>query len=185
LVPASVSISGSTHKVDPGQSVAFGGVVSSQEGTPVRKARVTLQTLTGGRWLAVSSARTDASGAVSLVLPPISSTTAVRLRTPEVHSPRWRVTLHPLLTVTSSAGDEAGTVVITATAVGAQPGDRVLLMSKVGQVGSGTLSGDAVSFTVTPTTKKTRYVVLLPGTSAHGPGRASITVIVKKPAGSG
>ena len=47
----------------------------------------------------------------------------------------------------------------------------------------GTLAGDQVSFTVTPTTKKTRYVVVLPGTSAHGPDHATITVIVKNPAG--
>jgi hypothetical protein len=179
-----VSISGSTHKVDPGQSVAFGGVVSTKDGSPVSRARVSLQTLTGGRWLAVSSARTDASGAVSLVLPPISATTGVRLRTTGVHSARWRVTLHPLLTVTSSAGEQPGTVVITATAVGAQPGDRLLLISKDGQV-TGTLAGDAASFTVSPTSKRTKYVVALPGTSAHGPGKASITVIVRKPQGPG
>jgi hypothetical protein len=177
-VPASVSISGSTHKVDPGQSVAFGGVVTAKDGSPVRRARVTLQTLTDGGWVPVTSARTDRSGAVSLVLPPISATTGVRLRTAGVHSSRWRVTLHPSLTVISSAGDQPGTVMITATALGAQPGDRVLLMSNAGQVASGTLTGDAVSFTVTPTTKKTRS----PGTSAHGPDKASITVIVKKPA---
>jgi len=56
----------------------------------------------------------------------------------------------------------------------------VLLMSTAGQVAAGTLSGDTVSFTVAPTTKKTRYVVVLPGTSAHGPDKASITVIVRK-----
>jgi outer membrane biosynthesis protein TonB len=182
LAPASVSISGSTHKVEPGQSVAFGGVVSAKDGTPVRKARVTLQALSGGRWVPVSSARADSSGAVSLVLPPITATTGVRLRTAGVHSSRWRVTLHPSLTVTSSAGGQPGTVVITATALGAQSGDQVLLMSKSGQVATGALSGDAVSFQVTPTAKRTRYVVLLPGSSAHGPDRASITVIVRKPA---
>ena len=182
MTPAAVSISGSTHKVEPGQSVAFGGVVSAEDGTPVRRARVSLQVLSGGRWAALSSARTDASGAVSLVLPPISATTGVRLRTAGVHSARWKVTLHPSVTVSSSAGADTGTVVITATALGAQPGDRVVLLSKAGQVATGTLSGDSVSFTVTPTTKKTTYVVLLPGTSAHSPDKARITVIVKNPA---
>ena len=86
-----------------------------------------------------------------------------------MHSPRWRVTLHPELTVTSARGSEPGTVVITATAVGAQPGDRILLLTKTGEVAAGTLDGGSVSFTVTPTKKRTRYTVLLPGTSAHGP----------------
>ena len=117
------------------------------------------------------------------MLPPISTTTGVRLRTAGVHSPRWRVTLHPELTVTSARGSESGTVVITATAVGAQPGDRVQLLTKTGEVAAGTLDGSSISFTVTPTKKKTRYTVLLPGTSAHGPDRASITVIVKNPVG--
>jgi hypothetical protein len=42
-----------------------------------------------------------------------------------------------------------------------------------------------VSFTVTPTQRRTRYVVVLPATAAHGSGRATITVIVKKPAKEG
>jgi hypothetical protein len=180
-----LSISGSTHKVDPGQSVAFAGVVTSEEGTPVRRARVTLQTLSDGRWVPVSSARTDASGQASLVLPPISTTTGVRLRTAGVHSPRWRVTLHPVLTVTSARGAGAGTVVITATAVGAQPGDRIQLVTKTGEVAAGTLDGSSISFTVTPTKKKTHYTVLLPGTAAHSPDHAGITVIVKKPVATG
>lgn len=183
-VPASVTISGSTHKVETGQSVAFAGVVTAEDGSPVRRARVTLQMLSGGRWVAVGSARTDVSGAVSLVLPPISATTRVRLRTPGVHSSRWRVTLHPSLTVTSAAGPDTGTVVITATAVGAQPGDTVLLLWKGGQA-TGALSGDTVTFAVTPATRRTTYVVALAGTTAHGPDKASITVVVTKPVGSG
>lgn len=182
---AAVSISGSTHRVEPGQSVAFAGVVTADDGTPVRRARVTLQTLSGGGWAAVASGRTDASGQVSLVLPPIAATTGVRLHTAGVHSPRWRVTLHPELTVTSARGSESGTVVITATAVGAQPGDRIQLVTKTGEVAAGTLDGSTVTFTVTPTQKKTRYTVLLAGTSAHGPDHASITVIVRKPGESG
>jgi outer membrane biosynthesis protein TonB len=181
VVPAAVSISGSTHKVEPGQSVAFAGVVTADDGTPVRRSRVSLQTLSGGGWTTVTSGRTDASGQVSLVLPPISATTGVRLRTTGVHSPRWRVTLHPELTVTSARGPESGTVVITVTAVGAQPGDRIQLVTKSGEVASGTLEGSTVTFTVSPTQKKTRYTALLPRSSAHGPDRASITVIVKKP----
>ncbi len=182
-VPAALSIAGSTHKVDPGQPVAFGGVVTAEDGTPVRKARVVLQTLSGGRWLAVTSARADASGAVSLVLPPISATTAVRLRTVGVHSPRWKVTLHPTLSVTAAPGPDPGTVVLTATAVGAQPGDTVLLLTKAGQL-SGTLVGDTVTFTLSPSAKRTACVVALPGTAAHGPGKARITVVAP-PGGSG
>jgi hypothetical protein len=179
-----VSISGSTHRVEVGQSVAFAGVVTADDGTAVRRVRVTLQTRTDRGWAPVTSGRTDASGQVSLVLPPVSTTTAVRLRTAGVHSARWRVTLHPELTVTSTRGSESGTVVITATAVGAQPGDRIQLLTKAGEVAAGNLDGSAISFTVTPTQKKTRYTVLLPRTRAHGPDRASITVIVKNPGGS-
>ncbi len=181
VVAAAVSISGSTHKVETGQFVAFAGVVTAADGTPLRRARVVLQTLTDRGWSAVTSGRTDASGQVSLVLPPIAATTGVRLRTAGVHSPRWRVTLHPELTVTSARGPESGTVVITVTAVGAQSGDRVQLVTKAGEVAAGTLDGSTVTFAVTPTQRKTRYTVLLPRTSAHGPDRASITVIVKPP----
>ena len=163
--------------------MAFAGVVTSEDGTPVRRVRVTLQTRSDGGWVPVTSARTDASGQASLVLPPISTTTGVRLRTAGVHSPRWRVALHPVLTVTSAHGSESGTVVITATAVGAQPGDRIQLQTKTGEVAAGTLNGSSISFTVTPTKKRTHYTVLLPGTSAHSPERAGITVIVKNPGG--
>ena len=37
------------------------------------------------------------------------------------------------------------------------------------------------SFTVTPTERRTTYVVVLLGTSAHSPDKARITAIVKKP----
>ena len=74
-------------------------------------------------------------------------------------------------------------MVITATAVGAQPGDRVQLLTTTGEVAAGTLDGSSISFTVTPTQKKTHYTVLLPGTSAHGREQAGITVIVKNPSG--
>jgi len=183
-VPASLSISGTTHKAEPGESVAFAGVVTSDSGDPVRRSKVALQ-MFSGHWSTVASARTDSSGAVSLVLPPVTATTAVRLRTTSgVHSSRWRVTLHPELSVTSAAADDQGSVVITVRASGAQPGDRVQLLTKSGQVASGTLGSDAsVSFSVTPTTKQTRYVAQLAGTSAHGPDHASITVVVKTPGG--
>jgi hypothetical protein len=181
---AAVSIAGSSHRVDVGQSVVFSGVVTGSDRSPMRRAPVTLQELTGGRWVAVTSARTDASGSVTLTLPPVPTTTAVRFRSGRVHSARWRVDLHPELTVSSTPAGTPGTVVITATAVGAQPGDQVQLLSKSGQVGSGTLGADgSVSFTVTPTTKKTRYVVLVPRTQSHTLDHASITVIVKKVAG--
>jgi hypothetical protein len=91
-------------------------------------------------------------------------------------------TLHPQVSLTSSPGDRAGTAVITATVVGGQSGDQVVLATTSGQVATGTLSGGTVSFTVTPEAKKTRYLVLLPATSEHGPDKAWITVIVKKPA---
>jgi protocatechuate 3,4-dioxygenase beta subunit len=187
-VAAALTISGTTHKVEPGQPVTFSGTVTADDGTAMRGTRVKLQILSDGRWVNVVSNRADAAGAVTLVLPQITATTGVRLRTagvPSVHSARWRVTLHPSLSVTSAPGFGAGTVVITATALGAQPGDRIQLMSKGGQVATGTLDGGTVSFTVTPTKKETRYVVLLPGTSAHGSDHASITVIVKRPVGTG
>jgi hypothetical protein len=179
---AAVSISGSTHKVEPGQSVAFAGVVTSDSGLPMRKKVVILQVRTGDRWVAVTSGRTDATGQVTLVLPPIERTTGVRLRSHGVHSARWRVTLHPQVSLTSSPGDQAGTAVITATVVGGQSGDQVVLATTSGQVATRTLSGGTVSFAVTPEAKKTRYLVLLPATSEHGPDKAWITVIVKKPA---
>jgi len=182
VVPAALSISGSTHKADPDESVAFAGVVTSADGSAIRRARVALQTFSAG-WSTVATGRTDSSGAVSLVLPPVPATTAVRLRTTNgVHSSRWRVTLHPELSVTSSPASDNGTVTISVASVGAQPDDRIQLLSKAGQVAIGAIGSDGtVSFTVTPTAKRTRYVVQLPRTSAHGADRASITVVVTKP----
>ena len=181
---AAVSISGSTHRVEPGQAVVVSGVVTSEEGSPLRRKRVTLQARAGGRWFRVGSGRTDASGQVSLVLPPVTASTAVRLRSNGVHSARWRITMHPQVSLSSTPGPDDGTVVITATTAGAQPGDRVLLVTKAGQVASATLGeGGSASFTVTPAVRRTRYVVLLPATEAHGPDRASIAVIVRKPGG--
>ena len=186
MVPAAVSISGSTHRVEPGQSVAFAGVVTSEDGTPVRRARVTLQTLSDGP-LGPGQLRPhrrlrpgDARAAADLDHAPPYACAPPACTAPAGGSP-----CTPSSTVTSARGSTAGTVVITATAVGAQPGDRVQLLTKAGEVAAGTLDGSSISFTVTPTKKKTRYTVLLPGTSAHGPDRASITVIVKNPGGSG
>jgi hypothetical protein len=185
VVAASLSIAGSTHKVEPDQSVAFSGVVTSAAGDPVRRARVALQTWSGG-WTTVATARSDSSGSVSLLLPPVTATTAARLRTTNgVHSSRWRVSLHPELSVTSTLSADRSSVTIEVTASGAQAGDPVQLMSAGRQVAGDTLTEGAASFTVTPTAKRTRYVVVLPGTAAHGPDRASITVIVKKPRGGG
>jgi len=183
VVPAALSISGSTHKAEAGEAVAFSGAVTSADGSAVRRVRVALQTFSDG-WSTVATGRTDASGAVSLVLPPVPATTAVRLRTTNgVHSSRWRVTLHPELSITSSPAADNGTVAISVAALGAQPGDRVQLLSKAGQVATGTLDTDGtVSFTIRPTAKRTRYVVQLPRTSSHGADHASITVVVKKPA---
>ncbi|HCB07629.1 MAG TPA: hypothetical protein DEQ43_25825 [Nocardioides bacterium] len=180
-----VSISGSTHRVEPGQSVVFAGVVTSETGQPIRKRKVALQVRTDGRWVVVTTGRTDATGQISLVLPPVTQTTGVRLRSGGVRSDRWRVTLHPQVSATSVPTDEPGTVTITATVVGGQDGDRVVLATKAGQVATGTLSGGTVTFQVTPTQKRTRYLILLPGTRAHGPDRAAITVIVKRPQGGG
>jgi hypothetical protein len=156
-------------------------VVTSADGTPVRRAKVTLQTGTGGRWKAVTARRTDASGAVTLVLPPISESTGVRLRTAGgVHSARWGLALHPAMSVTSTPGADPGTVVITVVASGAQPGDDVQLLTKGGQVAEGTLdSNDSVSFTVTPSERRTHYLVLVPATSEHGRDHAAITVVVR------
>jgi hypothetical protein len=164
--------------------VAFGGVVSSSDGDAVQKAKVALQMFTG-RWTTISTDRTDSSGAVSLVLPPVSATTAVRLKTSNgVHSSRWRVTLQPELSVTSTPPGDDGSVVITVRASGAQAGDRVQLLTAAGQVASGTLGPEgSVTFTVTPAKKQTRYIAQLPATAAHGSDHASITVIVKHPAG--
>ena len=179
--PAALSISGSTHQAAPGQSVTFSGVVTSADGAPVRRAKVTLLTGTGGRWKAVTARRTDASGAVTLVLPPISESTAVRLRTAGgVHSESWALSLHPAMSVTSAAGPTPGTVVITVVASGAQPGDDVQLMTRGSQVAEGTLdSDDSISFTVTPGQRRTRYLVVVPATSDHRRDHAAITVVVR------
>jgi hypothetical protein len=59
-------------------------------------------------------------------------------------------------------------------------------VTRAGPVATGSLGSDgSVFFQVTPTQKRTRYAVLLRATADHTADHAAITVIVKKPGGTG
>jgi hypothetical protein len=107
----------------------------------------------------------------------------VRLRSSLLHSEPWRVSMHPLLSVSSGSGDAESSAVIATSADGGQPGDHVQLLTRQdGQwvaIGEGILDPDgSVQFKVTPSKRHTKYVVVLQPTASHTASRASIRVTI-------
>lgn len=185
--PAALSISGTAHRVDAGQTASFSGVVSAADRTPLADVRVALQRRDAEGWRRVAWATSDEEGVVLLSLPPVTESTAVRLRTRGARSDPWRVAMRPLLTLTSEASltpdnTSAATVVITAVAQGGRAGDHVQLLvrRKTGLAVAAEAVLDAersVRFEVRPRRAQVRYVVVLDRTDAHTAAREPITVI--------
>ena len=183
LVPTTVSITGETHRVDIGQAVGFSGRVTSDDGTPVPRVRVALERRVGTSWQRVGFARTARDGTVRLTLPPVTESTAVRLRIRDARSPRWKVSMHPLMTLTS-APSEQRSVTITATVQGGRAGDSIHLLARAGGgvVASGVLGADgSVRFDVTPPKPHVRYVVYLDATTTHTAEHEGIAVTRPQP----
>ena len=93
------------------------------------------------------------------------------MRVKGAHSERWRVSMHPLMTLTSTrAGD--GSVTITVAVQGGRAGDAVHLLLPKGEpalVASAVLGNDgSAGFQVAPPERRVRYVVYLDQTAtAH------------------
>jgi 5-hydroxyisourate hydrolase-like protein (transthyretin family) len=178
--PASLKISGSSHRVQYGSTTSISGIVTSASGAPVAGHRVVLLRRGPAGWRRVAHAVTDVNGQVFLSTPEILGTTGFRLRTDHhVHSVGWRVVEVPSLT---ASGRRDGAVVdVSATARGGRAGDKVVLVRKAGsrlvRVAHGSLAADGtVGFQVPARRARTTYVVRLLATHHHAPATAKATV---------
>jgi hypothetical protein len=104
---------------------------------------------------------------------------------PLVHSDVWRVVLVP--TVTASATHVGDGVDVVAAVVGGREGDPTALLrqgrDRLLLVARGRLdAGGHVTFRIPARDRRTAYVVRLPATRAHGPGRARVVVVPLRPA---
>lgn len=185
-VPASVSIDGSAHRVDYAASPVFSGVVRDDDGAAVADVQVALLRLEDDGWRRVAVATTDADGAVTMSAPPVYESTVMRLRAENVRSERWRVSMHPELTLSPSVqeGEDPEQVVVTilAAAAGGQQGDVVGLFTwRDGQrvtLATGILGPDAtVRFQVEQEAKRARYAAVLEATEDHTADKASVVVV--------
>jgi hypothetical protein len=84
-------------------------------------------------------------------------------------------------TLSASASPDGTNVDLTATAQGGRPGDRVVLLRRVGgrliRLREGPLDADgSVAFQVPQRRRPTTYVVRLLGTRAHAPATTKVTV---------
>jgi hypothetical protein len=181
---ASLNIGGSTHRVEYADSPAFSGLVLDDEDEPVADVQVALMQLQDGTWRRVGFATTDAEGEVSLTAPPLYQNTALRLRTKGAKSERWRIRVHPELSLSPTV--DGDTVTVVASAVGGRAGDVVRLTGvRDGQrvtLATGLLGSDGtVTFQVQQATRKARYGALLEASAEHTADKASLVVVKPKP----
>ena len=186
--PAKLTLQGGAVRVDVGQTTSFSGVVTAKDGSPIPGTKVTLQQSGSDGWSRLGVATSDEKGSVTFVSAPLTQTIVVRLRSAPVSSEPWRVVMRPLLTLSAEvAGSAQGSgeskvpIAISASAEGGRPGDLIRLLAQKGGesvlVGEGLLDANgAFQFRVTQSKRRMTYVVVLPQTEAHGPGRASIRV---------
>ncbi len=182
--PAAVSLSGTSHRADPGTSLTLSGTLTAIDGTPVAEHDVVLQRRGPHRWLRVTVATADDSGAVSFTTPPAEATARYRLvGGPGVRSDVWQVLLVPRVTAGATAAGPD--VDVTASVQGARTGDRVSLLRqgalRLVVVGRTTVGPDGTAtWRVTPARTAT-YVVRLPATATHARATARLTVTPPRP----
>ena len=183
VVPPAVGTVGlavPSRQVPVGGSLTVSGVVRAADGSALPGRRVRLQVRGPHRWFGVGSATTDSSGAVFLATPAARRTVRYRLRAANgVHSDPVRVAMVPTIAA-GTRPDGAGADVV-ATASGGNPGDRVVLLRRMGgrlvKVAHAPLGADgAVAFVVTRRVRNTTYVVRLPATRRHTAATARTTV---------
>lgn len=177
---AAVSITVSASRVGPDQTVTVSGTVTDDAGGVVAGRTVRLLARTAdGTWSTVATQRSAEDGLVSFTSPPVTETVALRLVVRgRVASDTVRVSLRPVLTV-SSAGAPGAPATVTVSALGAQPGDTVVLveLDTGAEVGRGRLADDgSVSFDVRPAGGRTVYVARLLASPRHGSAEGRVTV---------
>ncbi|MBJ7359311.1 hypothetical protein, partial [Nocardioides sp.] len=180
----SLSISSTTHRVEYAGSLVLTGVVADDEGAGLEDVKVALMQLEDGEWQRVGSGTTDEDGAVSLVAPPVYENTAMRLRTKDARSERWRVRVRPELRLAPTV--DGDTVTIVAAATGGHAGDVVTLSGRRdGQrvtLATGILGADGtVTFQVQQEARKARYAGRLEPTERHTVDRVAVVVVKPQP----
>lgn len=181
--PASVSIGGTAHRVEYAAEPVMSGVVTDEDGSGLADVQVALMRREDGTWRRVAVGTSDEDGTVSLSSPPVYVNTAMRLKTKGAKSERWRVMVHPKLTLSPTV--DGGAVTIVTTAVGGQQGDVVRLFGRRdGQrvtLATGLLGSDGtVTFQVQQDTTKARYSALLEASDAHTADKAVVEVVKPK-----
>ncbi|MBA2953389.1 hypothetical protein GON03_03620 [Nocardioides sp. MAH-18] len=167
------------HRVAPGQTTVFSGVVRAPDGSAVPGARVVLQQQTDGGWREVGVGTTSQDGTVSLTSAPADRTARYRIKVQDVRSAAWRLVLKPTLTASSSTSGSAATVSVAVA--GGRPGSPVLLMTRrdgeqVVLTSTSLGANGQVLFSVPAPTTQSWYVVRIVPTGAHA--GASTRVLV-------
>jgi hypothetical protein len=167
------------HRVAPGQTTVFSGVVYAPDGSAVPNARVLLQQQTDSGWREVGAGTTSKDGTVSLTSAPADRTARYRFKVQDVRSAAWRLVLKPTLSASSSTS--GGVATVSVAVAGGRPGSPVLLMTRRdGEqvvVTSTSLGADGqVRFSVPAPTAQSWYVVRIVPTGAHAGASARVLV---------
>lgn len=178
---AALSAAASTNKVAYAGSVAVTGVLTAEDGLPLRNRVVRLAGRAAGQpWTRVAGGRTDAEGRITLSTPPLIRNTILRLATPEgLHSVVARVLVVPVLQ--ASATPSGGTTTIAVTSQGGRQGDQVVAYRRQGdrlvKVASATLDSNGSATLTVPTPKRlVRLVLRLPATAQHARTQTGLTI---------
>jgi hypothetical protein len=183
---AATSMSAATHRVGLGQTMVLSSLVTDATGAALPDQPVVLQVRGPRRWRPLVQVTTDDTGLATASTPPLSRTTRFRWHAGRgVNSLPWLLKMVPTLTVSASVG--GSTTIVTPTAQGSSPGDRVQLFRHV--AGHTSLvrqarldaTGSVPISVVTPRRHAT-YVVRLLRTKRHAAVRARVAVVPPRPA---
>lgn len=178
--PAAVTATVSDRTVPAGSSVTVSGLVTAQDGTPLRHRVVRLVARSGGVWSRLATGRTDRTGHVLLESTPLTQNTGLRLSTSnKVRSPVVGVRVLPVMA--ASATESNGTSTVTVTVIGAQVGDEVGAYRRKGKawikVGSAKIGTEGTATFAVPTPRHAVRVVLrLPAGKHHGKAQTSVVL---------
>ncbi len=177
--PALATIAGGSHLAGYGQTVRLTGRLSTSSGLPVAGYPLALQVRRGDRWQTVTRTATGASGTATATSLPVGGLEHYRWRTRGVHSRAWQIKVRPTLSASATVGDQDSAIL--ATAVGASPGDGVVLYVMVRaqprEVARARVTADgSASFAIRTPARRRVFVVRLLPTASHVGARARVLV---------
>jgi hypothetical protein len=157
------------------------GRLTRNSGAAVPGRRVVAQSRPAGQhqgWSLVGSARTDASGEVTITVPAVSRTTRLRLKASRrVHSSVATVVVVP--TISASVSRDGDRYDVSVTSAGLQPGDQIVVVRRVRRhstvverLAVGGSGGTSFSVAV-PRKRDVTFRVHTRGTSSHAAAKTS------------